>query len=219
MNSITIALADDHQLFRWGMVELLREFEHLKILFDAGNGKDLCEKLQETKPDIILMDIEMPEMDGIRATALIREKYPEIKVIMLTMHDGVEMICHLVQIGANGFLHKNSEIEVVIEAINHVYKHGYYFDERVSNALAKSLIKTSVPKSKFNAPELTKREIEVVRLICEQHTIREIADILCISPRTVDSYRENIFTKTDSRNIAGVVIYAIKNKLFSEHFL
>jgi DNA-binding NarL/FixJ family response regulator len=214
-NAINIAVVDNHVLFRKGIISLVRECKDISILFEANNGKELLEKLKTEKPDIILLDIEMPEMDGIEATTIIKKKYPDLKIIMLTMHDDCSLIHDLLQRGANGYLTKDAVPEQVIEALYTVFEKGYYLDEKALKALTQRMGDDTNYKSTFSTPTLSKREIEVVRLICDQYTIKEIAGKLNISPRTVDTYRENIYSKTCSKNIAGVVMYAIKNNLVS----
>jgi two-component system, NarL family, response regulator DegU len=212
-NPIKLAIVDDHQLFRRGMASMMKECKDIRVIFEAVNGKDLLKQMRTLKPDVILMDIQMPEMDGIEATFHIRKKYPECKVVILSMHDECQLVYDLLHKGANGFLNKDADIDEVFSAIYTVSEKGYYLNERALKAFNTKLSSTSDYVSTFSAPTLSIREIEVVKLICGQYTIKEIADKLNISPRTVDTYRENIFSKTKSKNIAGVVIYAIKNNL------
>lgn len=195
------------------MISLINDCKNISVLFEADNGKELLDKLKTEKPDIILLDIEMPEMDGIEATSIIRKKYQDIKIIMLTMHDDTALIYDLLHKGVNAYLTKCAEPKNVIEAITTVYEKGYYLDDKAIKALTRGLGENTPFKSTFSTIALSQREIEVVKLICNEFTIKEIADKLNISPRTVDTYRERIFTKTSSKNIAGVVMYAIKNNL------
>jgi len=195
------------------MISLIRDYKDISIAFEANHGKELLENLKTEKPDIILLDIEMPEMDGIEATIIVKKKYPEIKIIMLSIHDEIGLVYSLLRKGANGYLTKNAEPEQVIAAITTVFDKGHYLDEKAIKALTHTFSDSTDYKTAFSTPTLSKREIEVIQLICGQFTIKEIADRLSISPRTVDTYRENIFTKTNSKNIAGVVMYAIKNNL------
>jgi len=212
---ITLALVDDHQLFRKGISALIDDFQHLKILFEACHGKDLMDKLKKARPDVILMDIDMPVMDGFVATIEVKRKYPNIKIIVLTMHHEMEMIYNLIQSGANGFLNKNESVENVIEAINTVSENGFFLNNTILKAIGAANFKIHSNNKPYIYQPLSARETEVVKLICQQLTIKEIACKLNISPRTVDTYRENIFIKTNSKNIAGVVIYAIKNNIIN----
>jgi len=209
----TLALVDDHGLFLKGLSSLLKEYEEIDILFQATDGKDLLNKLKVKTPEVILLDIRMPVMDGIEALLHVRQKYPDVKVIMLTQHNEEQMIYHLMEKGAHGFLPKDADIEVVVDAIYAVLANGYYFNERISKALAKgasSMKKTALP---FNVSALSEREIEVVKLICKQMTGKEIADFLCLSPRTIETYKENIFQKTGAKNNVGIVFYALQYEL------
>ncbi len=212
-----IALVDDHDLFRKGMGSLLKEFEEIDISMEAVNGKDLFNQLTNLSPakhpHVILLDIQMPEMDGIETTMQLKKKYPGIKIIMLTMHNEEQLIYSLMEKGANGFLEKNTDIEVVVDAIYSVIEKGYYFNDYISKAMVKG-VSNHKKMIRFNTVNaLTDREIVVIRLICQQKTIKEIAEELSLSPRTIDSYRENIFLKTGAKNMVGIVFYAIEHNL------
>lgn len=210
-----IAIVDDHSLFRAGFSRLIQQITEHDIIFEAENGKELIEKLNYQKPDLIFLDLEMPIMNGIDAAVFIKTKFPEIKVIILSMHFEEELIDYLTEKGVNGFLTKNADLEIVLKALHSVCTIGYYKEDYNSNKVSiqdeLSMIKT---QQTFSRSNLSIREIEVIKLMCKQYTNREIANILCISPRTVDTYRENIFMKTKSKNIAGVVLYAIKHKIW-----
>jgi DNA-binding NarL/FixJ family response regulator len=190
----------------------MEEFIHIEVLFEACDYAELIAKLEEHQPDVIFMDIQMPEVDGIEATSRIKKKYPDIKVIILTMHNERELVSHALNSGANGFLTKNSDIDAVVNSIDEVINSGYYFAD------PSECEKVLVPKEKCeaNISDLSPREIEVVHLMCRQFTNKEIAEQLRISPRTVDTYRENIFSKTGAKNLAGVVFYAIKHNLLDQ---
>jgi DNA-binding NarL/FixJ family response regulator len=209
----TIAIIDDEFLFRRGLVNLLEEYKHIDVLFEAENGKDLLEKLRVRKPEVIIMDIDMPVMNGMEATEVVRDRYPEIKIIILTSGSSPEMMYALMEKGANAFLTKNSEVKVVNKAINEVIEKGFYFDYEISKALANGICKKGKEVLPVQSVQLTERELEITKLICKQLTNREIADRLCLSPRTIDTYRENIFEKTGSKNAVGLAFFAIKYKL------
>ncbi len=211
---INIAVVDDQQLFRQGMISLLREFKDLNIMFEAGNGEELMEKLKaQPHPEVILLDIEMPEMDGLEATAQLKLKHPEIKVIILTMHDEEEMIIHLIEAGAHGFLPKNEDIEHVVDAIYAVHENGYYFNDKISRAMVNGLVSSKKIHPHFRATELSKRELEVLELICKEYTSSEIGEKVGLSARTVDNHRLNILKKIGARNTVGMVMYAMKKGL------
>lgn len=209
----TIAVVDDQFLFRQGLISLLKEYDDLDVIMEASNGKELVEKLKGMQPDVVLLDLEMPLMDGIETTIAIKRKYPDVKIIILTMHTDDEFIIHMLEKGANGFLPKDKDIEEVVDAIYSVLDSGYYFDERISKAMVKGLVKAKKANPFFALQHLSKREVTVVNLICKEYTNREIADKLCLSQRTVDSYRENILLKTGAKNTAGIVMYAVKHNL------
>lgn len=211
--AIKLAVVDDHHLFRKGLVSLIDEFEELSVVLEASDGKDLLEKLKAKKPDVVLLDVEMPVMDGIETTELLRQKYPEIKILILTMHNEEEIILHLIEKGAHGFLLKDNPIETVVDAIYAVIENGYFFNDRVSKVMVKGLLRNDKIKPSFSKVQLSKREIDVIRLICKENTNKEIAEKLFISVRTVDGHREKILQKTKAKNAVGIVMYAIKNNL------
>lgn len=210
---ISLAVVDDHQLFRKGLIALIKDFPELKISIEAANGKELLEQLKNKKVDVVLLDLEMPEMDGFETTEKIRIKYPDIKIIIITQHNEDELISDLIAKGANGFLLKNQDIEIVVDAIYGVIENGYFFNEKTSNAMVNTLIKSNKIKPIFNEACLTKREIEIIRLISKECTNKEIADALIISVRTVEGHKERILEKTNTKNSVGIAIYALKHKL------
>jgi DNA-binding NarL/FixJ family response regulator len=216
---INIAIVDDQQLFRQGMISLLREFKELNIVFEAANGEELMEKLKskEPQPSVILLDIEMPVMDGFETAALLKQKYPDIRIIILTMHDEEQMIIHLVEVGAHGFLPKNEDIEHVVDAIYAVHENGYYFNDKISRAMVKGLVRTKKIQPKFKSPGLSERELEILELICKEFTSIEIGDKVGLSARTVDNHRLNILKKIGARNTVGMVMYALKKGLITEN--
>lgn len=218
-SKIKIALADDELLFRQGLISILESERHIEILFDAKNGNDLLQKLKdsEEKPSIIITDLKMPELNGVEVTKIIKEEYPKIKIIALTSYFSKPFILNMISIGAVAYLAKNSTPKLMIETINEVNKKGFYYDEVVLNYVHESNNnnKKKDKKSNFDSNYFTKRELEVLELICKQYTTKDIADKMFLSPRTVDSHRNNLLLKTDSKNVAGLVIYALKNKLIN----
>ncbi len=210
-NKIKIFLVDDHNLFREGLKFLLSNDDLISEIYEAENGKDLLENVLNVKPDIILMDIEMPVMNGIEATKETLKIFPESKVIALSMYGDENFYSEMIDAGAKGFLLKNSKFEDVQKAIVDVNEGKNYFSPEILEAIIKNLNKK---KYKKKNTELTEREIEVLYNICKGLSNQEIADFLFISKRTVDKHRENILLKTQSKNTAGLVIYAIKNEIF-----
>jgi two-component system response regulator DegU len=212
--SIKLAVVDDQHLFRKGLISLIKEFDELDIVIEASNGNELIEKLKTTKkPAVILLDLEMPGMDGIETTGYLQRKYPEIKILILTMHNEEEIILHLIEKGAHGFLLKDHPIETLVDAIYAVIDNGYYFNDHVSKVMVKGLMRTQKIKPSFNEVRLTEREIDVIRLICKEYTNKEIAEKLFISVRTVDGHREKILQKTKAKNTVGIVMFAVKNNM------
>lgn len=210
-----IAVVDDHILFRTGIVSLLKDYDDIDIIFQAANGVDLLKNIKTAKPDVVLLDIQMPEMDGIQATIALKELHPEIKIVILTMHNEDEFIFDLMSKGANGFVPKNKSLDVLIEAIRSVMEKGYYYNDQITNALLNGNNEHLKIPDTNTASELTEREREIVKLICAQKSIKEIAEILDISPRTVDTHKNNIFIKTGAKNIIGVALYAVQSKLIN----
>lgn len=213
MKKIKLAVVDDQLLFRRGIISLIREFEEIDVVIEAGNGKELIEAIKKRKPHIVLLDLQMPVMDGIETTAYLSEKYPDIKILILTMHDDDEFILHLIEKGANGFLLKNNSIDIVIDAIYSIVDNGYYFNDRISKTMIKGLVRSKKIKPVFQSVSLSDREIEVIMLICKEYTNKEISERLCISIRTVENHRDKILEKTGARNTAGIVMFALKNNL------
>ncbi len=209
----TISVVDDQHLFRQGLISLLKEYDDLEVISEASNGKEILEKMKLNQPDVMLLDLEMPVMDGIETTIAVRNRYPKVKIIILSMHTDDEFISHLLGKGANGFLPKDKDIEVVVDAIHSVLDKGYYFDESVSKAMLKGLVKTKKTIPSFTAHYLSAREIAVVKLICKECSNKEIADKLSLSSRTIETHRETILLKTGAKNTAGIVLYAVKHNL------
>jgi DNA-binding NarL/FixJ family response regulator len=209
--AISVGVVDDHVLFRKGLISLLDEFPELKVVLEAGDGLELLEKLKTCQPNVLLLDIEMPRMNGIEATQYVRKKNKEIKILPLTMHNEEEFVIHLMERGANGFLLKDYGIETIVDAICSAHETGYYFNEKVSKAMIKKLVKGKVVKPVFHNKTLSEREIAIVRLICLEMNSKEIAEKLCISARTIEGLREGILKKIGAKNSAGIVMYAMKS--------
>jgi DNA-binding NarL/FixJ family response regulator len=214
---IKLALVDDHKLFRSGIAALLSPMDDFEIVSESGNGAEFIESISSQTPEIVLMDLEMPEMDGMQTTAYLKQHFPEIKVIVLSMHNEEKFIVHLMEIGARGYLLKNSEPEDIVSAILSVHETGYFFSEMVSRVMLHGLVKKEKVKPSFKPNiELSDRELDVVKLICKELTTAEIGEKLFISPRTVEGHRNNAMLKTGVRNTAGLVVYAMKNGLFED---
>lgn len=215
--NIKIAITDDEELFRVGMSFILSKDPDISIVCQASNGKELIEYLETQKilPDIIIMDIKMPELNGIEATKSIVINYPDIKIIALTTYHSKPFIRNMIAVGASSYLVKNSPLEKVLFTIKQVFYNGFYYDNEVLNAIQSSKNKVDKEKCVFDDDFITQREREVLELICYQKTSQEISDELNISKRTVEVHRKNILDKTQVKNIAGLVIFALKNNLVS----
>lgn len=212
---INIALVDDHKLFREGMKSILQQNEGFEVIIEAENGQGLLDNLAKGNiPDIILLDLEMPVMDGIATLPNLEEKYPDIHVIILSMHSDESLIAHLMEKGANGYVLKDADADELRDAIEGTLKNGYFFSEVVSKAMLNQLVKKNKIKPAFkNNIQLTDRETEVLMLICKELTTAEIAEKLFLSPRTVEGYRNRLLEKTGARNTAGLVLFASKTEM------
>ena len=214
MSTIKIAIADDYKIYRDGLKVGLSADDNLEVIAEADNGEDLMKILETTTVDVIIMDLKMPLMDGMEATKLVRKKYPSIKVLVITMYDDDKFIIHLMENGANGYLLKNTEPDEIRKSIYSVHENGYYFNDVVNKALLKKLVLKNNLKPSFNQNvELTERELEVLKLICEEKTAAEIAKDIFLSPRSVEGIRQRLIEKIGVRNTAGLVMFAVKNSM------
>ena len=210
---IEIMIADDHRVFREGIVSILENTGEIKVIAQAQDGKQVMEQLHQVQPKLILMDISMGEAGGIETTKLVRENYPAIKVLVLSMHSESSYIVKMLEAGASGYLLKDAGSAELINAIKAVAEGHTYFSSQVSATLVDQLVKGKKPTERKTGITLTKREIEVLRLIAEEYSNPEIAEKLFISIRTVDTHRRNLLEKLDVKNTAGLVKYAIKQGL------
>jgi two-component system, NarL family, invasion response regulator UvrY len=207
-----IVLTDDHVLLRNGLAELVIKLGHT-ILFEADNGQDFIDKLDANNlPDIVLLDINMPEMDGFETSQWLKQHHPQIKVLALSMYNNEASIIRMLKCGAKGYILKDSEPWELKLAIESLATKGYYYSDLVSGKLINAINKIDDDGNDVNTVNnLGEREIEFLKHICTEHTYKEIADKLCVSPRTVDGYREQLFEKLKIRTRVGLVMYAIKN--------
>lgn len=212
MSKIKIIIADDYKIFREGLKVGLSADEGLQVIAEADNGEDLVKLLDTVTPDVILMDLKMPIMDGMEATKIVRKKYPGIKVLVVSMYEDDKFIIHLMENGANGYLLKNAEPDEIRRSIYAVHENGYYFNDLVNKALLKKLVLKNNLKPSFNQNiDLTEREQEVLKMICEEKTAAEIAKEIFLSPRSVEGIRQRLIEKVGVRNTAGLVMFAVKN--------
>lgn len=207
-----IAIADDHTLFRNGLKTLLDLHDRFEVVGEASNGKELLELLERITPDVVLLDISMPVMNGIEAAEEMIKRYGEVKIVTLSMYGEEDYYFKMVSLGVKAFLLKNSDIEEVQEAILTVMDGGTYFSQELLFNLVSNL-KSSTESHPVEDVELSERELEILLQICKGLSNQEIGDTLFISKRTVDKHRANILSKTNCKNTANLVVYAIKNKL------
>jgi DNA-binding NarL/FixJ family response regulator len=214
MDEIKVAIADDHKIFRKGVILSMRPFANIKFVMEAENGEELLEKIPETMPDVILCDLKMPKKDGIDATKLITKLYPQIRVIILTMYEDERFVGHLMDCGAAGYLLKSTDPGEIKRAVMDVMRTGFYLNPFVN----KVLIKKNYSKQKFNPSlnsetVLSDREKEVLTLVCMEFTATEIAAKMDISARTVEAIKDRLMERFGVKNSVGLVFYAMKNSL------
>lgn len=208
----TIGIVDDHTLFRKGIVSLLSESDEIDILFDAPNGLEMQDQLNpDVLPQVILMDINMPKMDGYAATKWIRNNYPAIKVLALSMYDEDKPIIEMLKSGAGGYLLKESKTTDLIFAIKTIAAEGYFMNNLVSAKLIRSIQHNSPEKNDLEI--LSVNEIMFLKHACSEMTYKEIADKMNLSPHTIDNYRESLFHKLDIKSRTGLVMFAIRKGL------
>ena len=210
MDKTRIIIVDDHHLFRNGLRLLIETFPDFEITGEASNGREFLEIIRRTPADVVLMDINMPETDGVEATRAVMKIRPDIHVIALSMYGEEDYYYRMTEAGAKGFLLKDSDISEVRDAILTVQKGGSYFSQEL---LHNVIQKIKHRESETKVANLSKREKEILLKICEGLSNQEIAEALFISKRTVDKHRANLLDKTNARNTASLILYAIKNKL------
>src|SRR5688572_11181507 len=213
---IKVAIADDHALFRAGVKTALSVKKDVELIAEADNGMQLLNLLKHIEPDVILLDIQMPIMDGIQTLPEIRKIRPEAKVIILSMHNDHSMISKLIEIGANSYLTKNSDSETIYEAIKTCYEQEFYFNDLTNKALLSGLRSKRIENAIAEDSHLTEKELRILKLMCEEKTTKEIAYIVEISPRTVESIREKLKIKTSAKSMAGLVMYAVKHGILKQ---
>lgn len=207
---LSIILVDDHKLFREGLKLLLSKVPFVGDIYEASNGQEFIDKLPVVKPEIALLDIEMPIMNGIKATRIALEEMPGLRIIGLSMYSDQSYYTNMIEAGAKGFLMKNSSFDDVQRAISDVGEGRSFFSGEIMDELIRNINRKKIVKK---ATDLTDREIEILFLICKGLSNQEIAEKLYLSKRTVDKHRENLLLKTGSKNTASLVIYAIKNEI------
>lgn len=208
----TIALADDHVLLRIGLAQLIESLG-FTVIFQADDGKECIEKISSgAAPEVILMDINMPQMDGYATTQWLKENHPDVKVLALSMYDNEASIIRMLKCGAKGYILKDSEPAELKAAIDAVLTKGYYYSDLVSGKLINAINKMEDGGSEVNTlVNLNERETDFLKYACTEMTYKEIADKMFVSPRTIDGYRDALFEKLQVKTRVGLVMYAIKN--------
>jgi DNA-binding NarL/FixJ family response regulator len=212
MSKFSVVIVDDHTLLSQAIQTMVNTFEDFTVMYTCKNGQELVDRFSENgnKPNIVLMDINMPVMNGIEATAWISENCPSVNVMALSVEDDDKTVLKMIKAGAVGYLLKDTEKSVLEKALREIVENGFYHTKNVTNLLMKSVsgvIKDDVV--------LKPREIEFLRHACTELTYKEVADRMCLSPKTIDGYREALFAKLNVRNRVGLVIYAVRNKIYT----
>ncbi len=212
--TIKVAIADDHRIFRKGVIHSMRPYTNIQFIMEADNGEDLIQKIPEALPDVVLCDLKMPVKDGIDATKVITRNFPNIRVLILTMYEDERFVSHLMDCGAAGYLLKSTDPTEIRKAVMDVMRTGFYLNPFVNRVL----IKKNYSKQKFNPSltsevVLTEREKEVLTLVCMEFTATEIAGKMSISARTVEAIKDRLMERFGVKNSVGLVFYAMKNQL------
>lgn len=213
MQVIKVAIADDHKIFRKGVILSLRPFTNIKFVLEAENGDELLANMPVAEPDVVLMDLRMPMKDGIETTKVLSKQYPHVNVIVLSMYEDERFVYHLMENGAHGYLLKNAEPQEIRRAIMEVHEKGYYLNNFVNRILLKRTHKQNVAPSLSSEITLTDKEKDVLKFICMEFTAQEIAQKMEISPRTVEAIKDRLMERFGSKNTAGLVFFAVKNNL------
>lgn len=215
MANIKVLLADDHKIVRDGIKLMLEPQAGIDVVAEAENGREVLKKLQDQVVDLVVMDINMPEMDGINATKAIKDKYPDMKVLALTMSNDDLHIRQMIQAGASGYIMKSAGRNELKDAIYTIMDGKHYFSDEATQSIMMDLVKGKGKSSSPDPIHITDRELEILELIVKEFTNQEIAEKLYISSRTVDAHRRNLLQKTGARNTAGLVKYAFQHNIVS----
>lgn len=208
---IKVAIADDHTLFRTGVKTSLSQRKDIQMVAEAENGMQLMNLLRHIQPDVVLLDIQMPIMDGLTALPEIKKLYPNVKVIMLSFLNDHSVISKMMELGANSYITKESGADRIYDAIKAVYQNDFYFNDLTNKALLSGLrTKRTAESSMPQDVHLNEKEITILKLMCEEKSTKEIADMVDLSPRTVEAIRDKLKTKTGTKSMAGLVLYAVK---------
>jgi len=211
-DKITIMIVDDHEIFRNGLKMVINKIDRAEVVAEAGNGREFLDQIEKEQPEIVFMDIEMPVMNGIEATEKALSKYPEMKIIALTMFNEDDYIQSMIDLGVKGFLIKNVTKDILDQAIHSVHQGRNYYSPELFEFFTKQVARDDKTEKKASI-DLTKREKEILQLLTEGLNNQEIADILHVSERTVIGHKSNLMAKTGCKSTISLLAYAIKNKL------
>lgn len=217
MTKTKLIIADDEPLFRNGISFILEREDDIEVICEVSDGTELISYLKDNAehPDIIIMDLKMPLLNGVDATRIVTEEFPAIKIIALTSYYTKPFIANMISLGAASYLVKNTTPQQLLTTIREVAKKGYYYDEKILEVINDDYNVIKNVKSSFHNLDLTTREKEVIKLICMQYSTKEIADKLFINHRTVEGHRNNLMLKTESKNIAGLVVFALQHRIIN----
>jgi DNA-binding NarL/FixJ family response regulator len=207
---IKVAIADDHALFRAGVMTSLSNRKDVQMVAEAENGMQLLNLLKHIVPDVILLDIQMPIMDGLATLPEIKRLHPDVKVIMLSMHNDHSVITRMMEVGANSYLTKDTDSEMIYQAIRTCHDQEYYFNDLTNKALLNGLRMKRPVEQEVPDISLNDKEVTILKLMCEEKSTREIASAVDLSPRTVEAIRDKLKTKTGAKSLAGLIMYAVK---------
>lgn len=213
---IRLAIADDEALFRKGMISLLQDEQDMEVVLEATDGEDLLQLLRQAEnlPEVLLLDLNMPRLNGIEAAKIIREAYPDLKIVVLSTYFSPTFVLNMIEIGAAAYLPKNTDPVEMRKTILDVMAHGFSYSREVLEVIHQNMQQKARPRMQTPfGVALTSREMEILQLICEEYTTAEIAEKLYISPRTVDGHRNNLLEKLGCKNVAGLVVYAMQHEL------
>lgn len=213
MKEFSVVIVDDHTLLSQAIQGMVDNFERFKVLYTCKNGQELIDRFSESPkniPNVVLMDINMPIMNGIETTAWINKTHPDVNVMALSVEDENNTILKMLKAGAVGYLLKDTEKSVLEKALTEIVENGFYHTKSVTNLLMKS-----ISGSMDEQMVLKDREIEFLKFACTEMTYKEVADKMFLSPKTIDGYRNNLFIKLNVRNRVGLVMYAIRNKIYT----
>ncbi|MEO8567573.1 MAG: response regulator transcription factor [Ginsengibacter sp.] len=213
---IKVAIADDHKIFRDGIKMALSPKQNLKMIWEAEDGKDLLHKIAIKKPDVLLMDIRMPEIDGINAIELLRKEYEDLKIIVLTMYDDQQMISKMMEMGANAYLTKTTDPDEIYQAILTCMNEDFYFNQLVNNAVMGKLMQKKNVRQHYGTQipiSFSEKELKILQLLAEDKTTEDISKIIFLSPRTIETIRQTMKNKIGAKTIGGLITYGLRNKM------